>query len=228
MFALKVILKTCQITDVTNEYVDKVIVGDYGEQIMKYCLKVGFNHLKDSMVDFQYEHPDVLSNNLCFVEGEENKFLIHLKKFINEKKELFLLEQDGSVRQTRNTVSVEEEIDTMFQVVEDFISKFWIQMKERFQLKDLSAGPTSFSETPAESVFSVWERMSGCRPSLTLGHTVSLVRVAMEGPAVSTKDSLNLSKRALDNWPTNLGERYTTKKWKPGVISKTIAKIQNQ
>ena len=50
----------------------------------------------------------------------------------------------------------------------------------------------------------------------------------MEGPAVSTKDSLNLSKRALDNWPTNLGERYITKKWKPGVISKTIAKIQNQ
>ena len=65
-------------------------------------------------------------------------------------------------------------------------------------------------------------------PSLTLGHTVSLVRVAMEGPAVSTKDSLNLSKKAQDNWPSNLGERYTTKKWKPGVISKTIAKIQNQ
>ena len=95
-------------------------------------------------------------------------------------------------------------------------------------IKDLSAGPTSFSEAPAESVFSVWERISGCRPSLTFGHTVLLVRVAMERPAVPTKDSLNLSKRALGNWPSNLGERYTTKKWKPDVISKTIAKIQNQ
>ena len=101
-------------------------------------------------------------------------------------------------------------------------------MKERFQLTDLSARPTSFTEAPAESVFSVWERISGCRPSLSLVHTVSLVRVAMEGPAVSTKDSLNLSKRALDNRPSNLREHYTTKKWKPDVISKTIAKIHNQ
>ena len=41
----------------------------------------------------------------------------------------------------------------MFQVVEDFISKFWIDMKERFKLTDLSAGPTSFSEAPAEASF---------------------------------------------------------------------------
>ena len=116
----------------------------------------------------------------------------------------------------------------MFQVVEDFISKFWIDMKERFKLTDLSAGPTSFSEAPAESVFSVWERIISCQPSLTLGHTVALLRVAMEGPTVSTRNSLNLSKRALDNWPSNYGERYTTNEWKPGVISKTVAKIQKQ
>ena len=131
MFALKVILKTCQKTDVTNEYVNKVIVGSYGEQIMKYCLKVGFNLLKDGMVNFEDEQPDILSNNPCLVEGEENKFIVHLKKFINEKKELFLLEQDGSVKQTRNTVSVEEDID-MFEVVEDFISKFWSEIKKGF------------------------------------------------------------------------------------------------
>ena len=67
-------------------------------------------------------------------------------------------------------------------------------MKERFKLTDLSAGPTSFSEAPAESVFSVWERIISCQPSLTLGHTVALLRVAMEGPTVSTRNSLNLSK----------------------------------
>ena len=60
MFGLKVILKTCQKTDVTNEYVDKVIVGDYGEQIMKYCLKNGCNLLKHGMIDFQDEQPEVL------------------------------------------------------------------------------------------------------------------------------------------------------------------------
>ena len=41
----------------------------------------------------------------------------------------------------------------MFQVVEDFISKFWIEMKGRFKLTDRSAGPTSFSEAPAEASF---------------------------------------------------------------------------
>ena len=40
MFGLKIILKQCQKTDVTDAYVAKVIVGDYGEKIMKYCLNV--------------------------------------------------------------------------------------------------------------------------------------------------------------------------------------------
>ena len=48
----------------------------------------------------------------------------------------------------------------------------------------------------------------------------------MEGPAASTKDSLNLSKRALNNWPGKFGERFTTVNWKPDIISKAVAKIQ--
>ena len=44
-----------------------------------------------------------------------------------------------------------------------------------------------FSEVPAESVFSVWENITQGRESLTIAHTIALVRVAMEGPAASTK-----------------------------------------
>ena len=95
-------------------------------------------------------------------------------------------------------------------------------------MTDLSFGPTSFSEAPAESVFSVWERITKGRESISLAHTISLVRVAMEGPAASTKESLNLSKRALDNWPSQFGERFTTVNWKPGMISKTVARIQKE
>ena len=50
----------------------------------------------------------------------------------------------------------------------------------------------------------------------------------MEGPAAFTKDSLNLSKRALNNWPSKFGERFTTVNWKPGIISKAVAKIQKE
>ena len=74
------------------------------------------------MIEFQDEQPDVLSDDPCLVNVEENKFVIQLKKIVTERKELFLLEQ--YIRQTRNTFSIDEEIDTMFQVVEYFISKF--------------------------------------------------------------------------------------------------------
>ena len=99
-------------------------------------------------------------------------------------------------------------------------------MKKRIDLTDLSAGPTSFSEAPAESIFSVWARIISGRESLQIENVVSLVRVSMEGPVASTKQSFNISKRALDNWPSHLGERFTTNKWKPGLVSKTLAKIQ--
>ena len=141
---------------------------------------------------------------------------------------MVLLEEHGSVRETRNTLSISEEIDAMFQVVNNYITKFWIEVRERIKLTDLSSGPTSFSEAPAESVFSVWERITKGRESLSIGHTISLVRVAMEGPAASTKDSLNLSKRTLNNWPGKFGERFTTVNWKPDIISKAVAKIQKE
>ena len=109
---------------------------------------------------------------------------------------------------------------------ECIFTKLWLEIKERVKLTDLAAGPTSFSEAPAESVFSVWENVTKGREFLAIAHTIALVRVAMEGPAASTKESLNFSKRALDNWPSHLGERFTTGNWKPGLISKTVAKIQ--
>ena len=207
----------------------KVIVGDYGEKIMKYCLNVGYNLLKYGTSTIEDEHPDILAEFPSLVQAEKNKFIIELQDFVTEKKALFLLEEDGSVRQTRNTVSVEGVIDSMYQVVEIYISKFWKEMNERIQLTDLSAGPTSFSEAPAESVFSVWSRILTGREALTVGNTIALVRVSMEGPEASTKDSLNLSKRALAKWHiySKHGERFTTCNWKPGVISKSVAKIQN-
>ena len=102
-------------------------------------------------------------------------------------------------------------------------------MQDRIEQTDLSAGPTSFSEAPAESVFSVWARILAGRESLSIGNLTALVRVAMEGPNAATKDSLNLSKRALANYDkySKYGERFTTIAWMPGLISKGIARIQN-
>ena len=146
------------------------------------------------------------------VEAEKNKFIINLSNFVKTKREIFLLEPETSARQTRNTVPVQEVVDTMFQVVENYIDNFWTEVNKRIKLTDLSAGNTSYSEAPAESIFSVWARIISGREFLAIDTAVALVRVAMEGPVASTKDSFNLSKRALDNWPSHLGERFTTDK----------------
>ena len=106
-------------------------------------------------------------------------------------------------------------------------SNLWHGMRARYKLTDLTNGPTSYSEAPAVSVFSVWERVSSGRGSLTIQHTVALVRMAMEGPMAATKDSLDLSKTALAKWPGHLGERFTTTGWFSGMVSKKVSQIQS-
>jgi hypothetical protein len=164
------------------------------------------------------------------VDFSNNIFMKDLHKYVKGNKELFSLEEDPSVRTTRGTagVPVEDTITKMHDIVEDYITSFWLEMRARYDLTDLGAGPTSFSEAPAESVFSVWERVSTGRPSLKLENVVALVRVGMEGPPASSKGSLHLSTKALNRWPGKHGERFTTRNWRPGVVSKTISKIQGQ
>ena len=59
--------------DVGNEYVEKVIVGEYGEQVMTYCLKVAYNLLKDGKEAFEEKQLDI-SANPEEANAKENKF----------------------------------------------------------------------------------------------------------------------------------------------------------
>ena len=52
------------------------------------------------------------------------------------------------------------------------------------------------------------------------------LRVSFKGPTVSTKESLTLSSKVLDKCPSYLGERFTTREWFPGMVSKTITNIK--
>ena len=112
-------------------------------------------------------------------------------------------------------------------MLEDYVTQFWHEIHSRVELTDLTTGPTSFSEAPAESVFSVYENAMSGRYGLTVGHCVALVRVAMEGPEAPTNAAYMNSIAALEKWPSHLGERYFTQAWKPGVVSKAIQRIQN-
>ena len=79
---------------------------------------------------------------------------------------------------------------------------------------------TSFSEAPAETAFSVWERVKEGWEAFTIGNTT--VKVVMEGPVASTQDSYELSASALARWQIRHDERFTTANWIPGGSAKQV------
>ena len=89
---------------------------------------------------------------------------------------------------------------------------------------------TSFSEAPAESVFSIYESVVHSRESISVKRALNLVQLKMQGPGVATKASAELSKKALrrHSEESHLGECFCTNAWSPGFVSTTISKIQNK
>ena len=89
---------------------------------------------------------------------------------------------------------------------------------------------TSFSEAPVESIFSIYDNVAHSRGTISVAYATSLVWLRMQGPGVSTKASMELSKSALrrHSESSHLGERFCTDKWAPGLISTTVSKIQNK
>ena len=84
---------------------------------------------------------------------------------------------------------------------------------------------TFYSEAQAEGFFSVWERNKAEKGSMTLAHANAMLRVSREGPSAGTRAALGISTKALELWPSGLGERFTTEHWFVGATSKTINKI---
>ena len=110
--------------------------------------------------------------------------------------------------------------------MKEYIRKLWIGIRKRLDEADTRAmNATSFSEAPAEGVFSIWERVTAGKASLTLAHANALLRVSKEGPSAGSKAAFKLSEKALELWPTELGERFTTVNWFVGSTSNTLKKI---
>ena len=51
--------------------------------------------------------------------------------------------------------------------------------------------------------------MSG-KGSMTLAHANAMLRVSREGPSACCRAALDISAKALELWPSGLGERFTT------------------
>ena len=155
------------------------------------------------------ELPDILSEPIEMKCAEENKFF--------EPKNI---ERIG----TRNMPNKAAIINEIQFEIKEYISKLWIGIRARLDIADTKElNCVSFSEAPAEGVFSVWERITSHKPSLSLETANALLRVSREGPKAGTSKALNISEKALNLWPS--GERFTTVNLIPGMVSKSVKTI---
>ena len=252
MFAVKVMLKNCQKTTVTSSYIKNVITSTdgAGKQTTQFYLQVARTNLVLAKPCFNTNHVNKkLCNETCLEETEEvsendefsdllssdgeptniskNKFIKNLQDFLQKNKDELSLPSDFSklFRNTRDLKCTTDLINEQASYINTFISRFWEGISKRTELTDLDHGSTSFSEAPAEGVFSVIENVLGGRESLELDSIEALTRVALEGPGVATMEGYDLSKEALELWGGK-GERFTTQHWWPGMKQKSMLEIQ--
>ena len=60
---------------------------------------------------------------------------------------------------------------------------------------------------------------------MKLSYANALLRMSREGPSTGNKKSLKNSAEALQLWPSELGERFTTANWLVGSTSSTVKNI---
>ena len=173
--------------------------------------------------------PDILSVDGSDTKIEDNKFIKHLRSFLEKNKDLFSLPKDmaQSFKGTRsNSIkSIEDIIFYQIVSVNNFIRNFWGGIQKRLKYTDLDQGSTCFSEAPAEGVFSVIEKVIQGRESFGINLIKALTRISLEGPGVATNDGYDLSKEALGLWGGK-GERFTTATWVSGLKQKAMVEIQ--
>lgn len=90
-------------------------------------------------------------------------------------------------------------LDSKYKVIEKYSLAFWKEIKDRISYTDLFQVLHLLVKLLHRVFFSVWGRITSGREFLTVGRTVELIRVAMEGSNASTLESFNLSKRAIES-----------------------------
>ena len=84
------------------------------------------------------------------------------------------------------------------QASELYITQLWKAVRERCKFTDISDSPCSFSEAPAEGIFSVYGHVLEGREKLTVENAVRLTRVVLHGPPPATSESAQISKEAME------------------------------
>ena len=101
-------------------------------------------------------------------------------------------------RETRNTPTISQLLLDVKQEVKHYICNLWNGIRRRLDEADTrEINATSFSEAPAEGVFSVWERVTAGKGSMKLSHANALLRVSKEGPSAGSKKIIGDFSRSI-------------------------------
>ena len=230
MFALKVILKNVQKLNISSQYVTEVILNKKGKRAMLLAVQVAVEFYEGK--DISYLEKDVnlgIDTDILFkdkgeVSTSKTFFSNHLHTYILDKKHLF---SDIEKPQERNTRAPTFSISSAKRAAEAYIDALWSCIEKRVQFTDLSNSPCAFSEAPAETVFSIYSRVTQGREALSICNAVALTRVALHGPPVATPSSKAFTKSAMDRFESKYGPRFCTKMWFKGATS-TLKKIQSK
>ena len=98
---------------------------------------------------------------------------------------------------TRNELNTNSE--GLVSKCHNYINLLYEKIKSRMEYSDLD-GPSSWSEAPAESIFSVYKAALDGRKSLSVINTVSICRLMHDGPRPATVKAEQLVNKAAEMW----------------------------
>lgn len=150
-----------------------------------------------------------------------------MKEYVASKR-YFWTNEEPRERVTRGNVTAKMTIEDAKVISDSYTDNIWRAIEKRLKFTDMSASSCAFSEAPAEGIFSIYERVSAGRPSMTHEHLVALARVSAHGPPAATESAKELAANALKNFKSRHGERFCTKSWHNGKVSNTIRKVQER
>ena len=163
--------KNCTKVDTSYGFIEKFVLNsedyDYGKKFME----VGLSSAEESYND---QPLDSLENALIrYADDKHMTALLHnLKKYLNENKDNFTKETNPIIRDTRS--NQQGNISSSKEAVVAYIKNLWVDVQSRLKYSDCTDGATSFSEAPAESIFSYYERVREGRESLSLDRSTHL------------------------------------------------------
>ena len=139
-------------------------------------------------------------------------------KFIKSNHELFYNQEDQ--RPTRTRAEAKFKPEDAAAAVNLYIDALWEGVKDRLTKFD-KEGTTSWSEAPAEGIFSILSYIIENKPNLTFKHMLSLCRIVQEGPSPGSTSAINMTVKCLAKQPSSAGPsgRFLTQKWLHGLTS---------